>query len=281
MIAILTDFGTLDPYVGIMKGVILSINPATPIVDLTHAVERHAVKQGAYLLASAAPFFPAGTVFLAVVDPGVGGSRRPVAAEAGEYFFVGPDNGLFTWALQALGGGRAVELTEAAFRLPAVSNTFHGRDIFAPAAAYLTLGTPLEAFGNPATDMLELPPPMLVREGPVLHGEILHVDGFGNIETSIGPLRWVGPAMLELPPPQPGVPGAAVPVDTLQARLPNAQVQPLAGLRHSYGDVPEGALFALVSSGGSLEISCNRASAGALTGARPGSPVELILSSTK
>lgn len=277
MIAILTDFGTLDPYVGIMKGVILGINPNTPIVDLTHAVERQDVRQGAILLSDSVPYFPSRTVFLGVVDPGVGGARRPIAAEAGGNFFVGPDNGLFSYALRGLGGSRVVELTEPSFRLPQVSYSFHGRDIFAPAAAYLSLGTPLEAFGNPIEDMVELPPPVFTRVGMVLRGEITHIDTFGNIETSIGRLRWVGPALIELPPDPPGAQTVSVGTPALAARLPKSAQQPLPGLRHSYGDVMQGQLFALISSSGYLEISCNRASAAERTGARIGDPVELIL----
>lgn len=277
MIAILTDFGTLDPYVGIMKGVILGINPNTPIVDLTHAVERQDVRQGAILLADSVPYFPSRTVFLGVVDPGVGGARRPIAAEAGSYFFVGPDNGLFSYALRRLGDGRAVELTEPSFRLPQVSYSFHGRDIFAPAAAYLSLGTPLEAFGHPIEDVVELAQPVFTRDDMVLRGEITYVDTFGNIETSIGRLRWVGPALIELPPYPSGAQSVSVDAQVLAARLPKSAQQPLPGLHHTYGDVKEGELFALISSGGYLEISCNRASAAERTGARVGDPVELIL----
>ncbi|MFN8377117.1 MAG: SAM-dependent chlorinase/fluorinase [Anaerolineae bacterium] len=277
MIALLTDFGMLDPYVGIMKGVILGINPTTPLVDLTHAVERHAVKQGAYLLADSVHYFPPRTVFLAVVDPGVGGSRRPIAVEAGGYFFVGPDNGLFTYVLRSLGTGRVVELSEPSFRLPQVSYTFHGRDIFAPAAAYLSLGTPLEAFGSVVEDMIELPPPVLVREGSVLRGEVVHIDTFGNIESSIGHMRWSGQGIIQFPPEGSNASGLAAAADTLSVRLPRSLHQPLPGLRHAYGDVAEGVLFAMISSGGFLEIGRNRASAAELTGARIGDPIELIL----
>ncbi|MBL8146760.1 MAG: SAM-dependent chlorinase/fluorinase [Anaerolineae bacterium] len=277
MITILTDFGMLDPYVGIMKGVILGINPATPIVDLTHAVGRQAIKQGAWLLAGAVNYFPPQTVFLGVVDPGVGSARRAIAAEAGGYFFVGPDNGLFTYALQSLGGGRVVELSEPSFRLPQVSYSFHGRDIFAPAAAYLSLGTPLEAFGEAVEDSVGLPPPILNREGNVLRGEIVHLDGFGNIESSIGRVRWQSAEMLELPPEGPDMPGPVVSARGVSVRLPKATQQPLQGLWHSYGEVGEGALFALIGSRETIEIGRNRASAAALTGAQLGDPVELIL----
>ena len=277
MIAILTDFGTLDPYVGIMKGVILGINPHAQIVDLTHAVQPHAVRQGAFLLANSALYFPPGTVFLAVVDPGVGGARRPIAAEAGGYRFVGPDNGLLSYAIRELGGGRAVLLTEPSFRLPRVSYSFHGRDIFAPAAAYLTLHTPLEAFGSPVEDMAQLPTPLRARVGPIARGEIMHIDSFGNLESSLGPLYWRDSDTLELPADLTIGTSPLVPASSVRVSLPAATAPPLRGVHHAYSEVEEGEMLAMISSAGYLEISRNRGSAAALTGAQIGDPVELIL----
>lgn len=277
MIAVLTDFGTQDAYVGVIKGVILSLNPDTPIVDLTHAIPRHAVRDGALLLVQSVPYFPAGTVFLAVVDPGVGSERRPIAAEAGGYQFVGPDNGLLSFTLHDLGGGRAVELTETAFRLSNVSHAFHGRDIFAPAAAWLSLGTPLEAMGNPVDDWVELPPPLCRREGNIVQGEIVYVDGFGNLETSIGRLHWLDDATLTLSSEPPERDGLTLVAGNVRVRLPKSSVPPLVGLNHTYSKVAEGTLLAMVSSARYLEISVNRGSAAAFTAAKTGDPVELIL----
>jgi S-adenosylmethionine hydrolase len=274
MIALLTDFGLHDPYAGIMKGVILGISPHTPLVDLTHEVERHNIRQGAALLAQAAPYFPPGTVFLAVVDPGVGGTRRPVAVEAGGYRFVGPDNGLLGEAVRALGGGRAVELTEPAFRLPLVSPVFHGRDIFAPAAAWLTLGTPLDALGPPVEDWVFLPPPLYVQDGAGVRGEILHVDHFGNLATSIGPMTWCDTHTVELALPAQDAEIMHWSASGIQVSLPRRPVT-LRGLHRTYSEASPGALLALVNSAGYLEVSCNQASAAAITGAQTGDLVEL------
>lgn len=277
MIAILTDFGTHDPYVGIMKGVILGINHHVQIVDLTHAVQPQAVRQGAFLLANSALYFPVGTVFLAVVDPGVGGGRRPVAVEAGGYRFVGPDNGLLSYAVRELGGGRAVALTEPDFRLPSVSYSFHGRDIFAPAAAYLSLGTPLEAFGAPVDDLVRLPPPLRARVGPIARGEIVHIDSFGNLESSLGPLYWRGNNTIELPAELAMGGASTVEASSVRVSLPSASMAPLGAVRHTYSDVDVGDLLAMISSAGYLEISRNHGSAQSATGAQIGDPVELIL----
>jgi S-adenosylmethionine hydrolase len=140
-ITLLTDFGLQDPYVGIMKGVIAGIAPGSPVADLTHLVPPGDIRAGALALLSSARFFPPGTVHLAVVDPGVGSRRRPIAIRAGAFSFVGPDNGLFTYVARFdEADTRVVEIANPAYRLPAVSNTFHGRDIFAPAAAHLAVG---------------------------------------------------------------------------------------------------------------------------------------------
>ena len=137
-----TDFGTEDEYVGVMKGVILSIAPEVRLVDLSHQIPPQDVRRAAFLLMNAVPYFPPDTVHLAVVDPGVGTERRPLAVRTPAGTFVGPDNGLFSWVLARVPEWGAVEIREPAYRLPLVSSTFHGRDIFAPAAAYLAAGVP-------------------------------------------------------------------------------------------------------------------------------------------
>lgn len=277
MIAILTDFGTRDPYVGVMKGVIHGINPAAALVDLTHAVTRQAIREGAFLLANSAPYFPAGTVFLAVVDPGVGSARRPIAAEADGHWFVGPDNGLLASVLEAGGGWRAVELTAKAYRLPRVSHSFHGRDIFAPAAAHLSLGVPLEDLGPAVSDLVRLPPPKRERSGSILCGEVMHIDGFGNIETSLGPLIWQDRDTVALAPGRADGEAVTLRASALRVALPAREHPPLNGLRHAYSEANAGALLAMISSAGYLEISSNGASAAERIGARLGDAVELIL----
>src|SRR6058998_647304 len=170
VIALLTDFGTRDHYAGTMKGVALGICPDATLVDISHEVPAHDVVGGALELAAAYRYFPAGTIFLVVVDPGVGSTRRGIAAEAGEYKFVAPDNGVLTVVLDEHPAKRVVELTERRYARPTVSRTFEGRDRFAPAAAWMAKGIQLPALGRTITDyhMLDLPRPQL--EGAVLRG---------------------------------------------------------------------------------------------------------------
>ena len=199
VIALLTDFGLRDTYVGELKGAVLSVNPSATIVDITHHVPPQDVHAGAFLLGNAAPAFPEGTVFVAVVDPGVGSDRRPVLVETSRYAFVGPDNGLFTrvlWPDDADGpaapsfepvpsGVRAYRLTNPAYWREHVSNTFHGRDVFAPAAAHYATGVPTGALGEPATELLRLPFPTPTLDAGVVTGEVVYVDHYGNLVTNI------------------------------------------------------------------------------------------------
>ena len=185
VVAILTDFGNRDHYAGTMKGVVLGICPEAALVDISHEIPPHDVMSGALELAAAYRYFPHGTVFLVVVDPGVGSSRRGLAAEAGEYRFVGPDNGVLTPVLRDASPARVVELTERRYARPTVSRTFEGRDRFAPAAAWLAKGTELSALGRPVRDfhLLEIPVP-IIKDGTV-EGVVLRIDRFGNLVTNI------------------------------------------------------------------------------------------------
>ena len=185
MITLTSDFGLKDPYVAEMKGVILTINPNATIIDITHDVEKFDIRMGAFMLASAAPYFPKGTVHLAVVDPGVGTERRAILVQTKQGFFVGPDNGVLMLAAKNQGIKHIYQLSNPKFMLPKVSATFHGRDIFAPAAAYLDMGVKPAEFGPEVTDGV-MPEFARVKRGAgSLIGEILHVDGFGNIITNI------------------------------------------------------------------------------------------------
>nr|WP_246325480.1 SAM-dependent chlorinase/fluorinase [Dissulfurirhabdus thermomarina] len=248
LVGFLSDFGLADTYVGSVKGVLLGLNPALRVVDLTHAVPPQDVAAGAFALASACGDFPPGTVFLAVVDPGVGTDRAGIVAATDRHFFVGPDNGLLALALRR-GGARAIHrlAREDLYRRP-VSPTFHGRDVFAPAAAHLTLGTPPEAFGPP--HLHPAPPPWPEPEPAPggLRGRVVHVDRFGNLVTNIdlseGPL----PAAAEV--------GGR-----------------LAPFRRTYADAAPGELLALAGSHGFLEVAAREASAAAATGAARGSEV--------
>lgn len=185
LITLTTDFGLRDPFVGIMKGVILGICPGAQLVDLTHELDPQDVFGAAVALDASVRFFPSGAIHLAVVDPGVGTARRAMALYASGHYFVGPDNGLFSFALRE-GGWSAVSLEEPALRLGSVSRTFHGRDIFAPAAAHLAAGVPLGRFGPPIVDPVRLAWPDCRREADALVGEVIGTDRFGNLLTNVG-----------------------------------------------------------------------------------------------
>jgi S-adenosyl-L-methionine hydrolase (adenosine-forming) len=185
ILALLSDFGTRDHYVGAMKAAALSVCPDITLVDISHEVSPHDVLEGALQLAASYRYFPAGTVFLAVVDPGVGSPRRGLAAECGEHRFVAPDNGVLTAVFREHPPKRVVELTERRYFRPTVSRTFEGRDRFAPAAAWLLKGVDLSALGRPAPHpvLLDLPAP--TADGDALVGQVLREDRFGNIITTI------------------------------------------------------------------------------------------------
>ncbi len=185
VIALLTDFGMRDHYAGTMKGVALGICPDATLVDITHDIPPHDVMTGALELAASYKYFPAGTIFLVVVDPGVGSARRGIAADAGGYRFVAPDNGVLTLALKDPAPKRVVELTERRYTRPTVSRTFEGRDRFAPAAAWLAKGIELTGLGRTLTSwhLLSIPEPA-VSENQIV-AEVLRVDRFGNLVTNV------------------------------------------------------------------------------------------------
>jgi S-adenosylmethionine hydrolase len=185
VIALLTDFGTHDHYAGTMKGVILGICPDVTLVDITHDIPPHDVIAGALELAACYKYFPAGTIFVAVVDPGVGSARRGVAVDTGDYRFVAPDNGVLTQVLRESPAKKIVELTERRYARPTVSRTFEGRDRFAPAAAWLAKGTLFPALGRPVADIQRVDIPAPEVDGDVVRGIVLRVDRFGNLVTNI------------------------------------------------------------------------------------------------
>ncbi len=182
-IAFLTDFGTRDHYVGAMKGAALSICPNATLVDITHDIPPQDVLGGALELAAAFKYFPAGTVFVAVVDPGVGSARRGIAAAGGAYRFVAPDNGVLTLALREVAPATVVELTNRQYGRPTVSRTFEGRDRFAPAAAWLAAGVDLSALGPPVERVIEVEVPRPRVSDDDVSGDVVRVDRFGNLVT--------------------------------------------------------------------------------------------------
>jgi S-adenosyl-L-methionine hydrolase (adenosine-forming) len=241
LITLLTDFGLSDAYVAEVKGVLLSRAPGTLLVDVTHQVSPGDVRAGQYLLARSWQRFPPGTVHLAVVDPGVGTARRALAAAAGGHWFVAPDNGLLSF----LPTPRFVALTIPAGAAP----TFHGRDVFAPAAAALAIGTRLENLGSPVTDATHAPLPTPHHDGTAVMGEVLYVDRFGTLISNIP-----GPDV------EPGV----------RIRVAGTDV---GALRRTFGDVERGTLVALVGSGGTVEVAVRDGSAARLLGVGVGAEV--------
>jgi S-adenosylmethionine hydrolase len=253
IITLLTDFGTADGYVAAMKGVILSRAPGATLVDVTHDVPPQDVQAGAFALRAFYPLFPAGTVHLAVVDPGVGSARRPIAVGAGGQWFVGPDNGLFTAVYDGEPAWRALHLTSERFFRDAVSDTFHGRDIFAPVAAALASGTGPDDLGEPITDPVTLPGARVVREGGRVRGAVVHVDRFGNLITSL--------SRRDLPEaPRPG----------FRLTVAGREVR---GFHRFYAEAAGGEPFATWGSAGLLEIAVDHGSAAALLGVGRGAEV--------
>jgi S-adenosylmethionine hydrolase len=185
IITLTTDFGLRDLYVAEMKAAILGICPDAAIVDVTHEIEKFNVRAGAYMLACAAPYFPKGTIHVVVVDPGVGTRRRSLLIETQQAFFVGPSNGVLVLAAEKQGIISAHEITNPRLRLPKVSSTFHGRDVFAPAAAHLANGVSPTAFGPEIWSLVSPDFARVTFSKGTLTGEILHIDGFGNIVTNV------------------------------------------------------------------------------------------------
>jgi S-adenosylmethionine hydrolase len=255
IITLTTDFGLRDPFVGIMKGVLLSICPTARLVDLTHEIEPQDVLGGGLALEAALPFFPDGTVHLAVVDPGVGTTRRPIAVRGRGHYLVGPDNGVLMLGLR---GARwtAVELAAPEYRLAEVSRTFHGRDVFAPAAAYLAAGVPIERLGPAVADPVLLSIPGSRLEAGVLVGEVLDVDRFGNLLTSIDAARLAE------------IPGAGPPTVEVAG-------QPIGGLVDAYADGTAGRPAVIVGSTGRLEVFLRCGNARLTLGAGRGAPVRV------
>jgi hypothetical protein len=254
VITLTTDFGQMDGYVGAMKGVILGICPQAEMVDISHQIQPQAVQQAAYVLSTAAPYFPPGTVHLVVVDPGVGSARRPVAVETERASFVGPDNGVFGLALVQDPARRAVHLTETRYHMQPISATFHGRDIFAPAAAHLACGVALADMGEvlALSELVELaisaPHP---QPGGGWQCTVLHVDRFGNLITNF-----------RLPSPRQG----------LRVGVGGQWIQEIT---RTFADVEPGKLVAYAGSSGYLEVAVREGSAADVLAMGAGDPVEI------
>ena len=261
VVALVTDFGHADHYVGAVKGAVLVSCPEATVVDIVHELPAHDVLAGAYSLAAAYRAFPAGTVFVAVVDPGVGSDRRALAMDAGGYLFVGPDNGILGLVLAEHEGARVHEITNALLFAREVSSTFHARDIFGPVAGHLARGTPLEAVGPAVRDPLQLPIAPLRQVGPgEWEAAVLHVDRFGNLITTLT---------------QAGLGAILDTVDGDPSQLVVIVEGTIMPLTRAYSDVAVGEPCALVGSAGRLEVAVHRGAASRLLGAGRGAPVRV------
>lgn len=185
MITLTTDFGYKDYFVGQMKGVILSINPRVTIIDITHDIQPQCIEEGAFVIGSTYSFFPSGTIHIAVVDPGVGSGQRGIVLEAAGHYFIGPDNGIFSYVISSAHHLRAVEITETRFVRSKDSPTFHGRDVFSPVAAWLSKGVVMEEYGPFIGDLKRFSLPEPVTEGRAMCGEVIYVDRFGNAYANV------------------------------------------------------------------------------------------------
>jgi hypothetical protein len=275
-IALLTDFGTHDPYVGVMKGVMRGICPDCDFIDITHNIAPQHVRAAAFNLMNAYDYFPPGTIFLVVVDPGVGSIRLPVAVRTGGYTFIAPDNGVLSYVLGQQDDYEAHVLENPAMRLESVSHTFHGRDIFSPAAAHLAAGADLASVGPAHTDLVRLPLPELTVSGRSITGEVLHIDRFGNIITSIGRMDWLTQERLTLSPMFGDTSVRAVPVNA-----PDASVivhgLTIRSIQRAYSDALRGDVVALVGSSNYLEIAVNQGNAADRLDTAVGDRVEVRL----
>ncbi|MFX0097624.1 MAG: S-adenosyl-l-methionine hydroxide adenosyltransferase family protein [Candidatus Hodarchaeota archaeon] len=245
IITLLTDFGTRDPYVAAMKGTILRICTDAKIVDISHEVPKFNIKHAAFLLLQTIEYFPEGTIHVVVVDPGVGTSRRRIIIETKKSFFIGPDNGVLIPAAEREGISQIIEIKSTKYMLSEVSKTFEGRDVFAPVAAHLASGTPLESFGNPMKNVVKHPFPSSEVSKSGISGEVVHIDGFGNLITNINKnhLRVKNIKF-----------GEAITVSI------NDRTHKIPFLR-TYGDSSKGEYLAIIGSSGLLEISINQGNA--------------------
>ena len=258
IITLLTDFGTKDHYVASMKGVILGINPGCTLVDISHQVGPQDIEEGAFVLASAISSFPQGTIHLSVVDPGVGGPRKPILIVTSNYYFIGPDNGLFSLSLLREKVKQIFVLTKKKYLLSPASSTFHGRDLFAPVAAYLSLGIKPEALGERTDTWVQLSLGKPKQKAKELVGEILHIDVFGNLTSNID-----GQSLS-------GFTGGH-PFSIRVGR------HTFLGMKKGYWEGKKGEMIALIGSGGFLEISVRDGNAHKKLKAKKGDRIRIAI----
>lgn len=250
LIAMITDFGLRDPFAGIMKGVIRRLGSTAEIIDITHGIKQGDIKSAGFALSMSFEYFPEGTIFLAVVDPGVGTDRRPVAVEIGGRMVVCPDNGMISFVIQEHPKWRAIHINHADCFLPYVSSTFHGRDVFAPTAAHISMGVPFDDIGSLIDDIKTIPVPEVTSGEHHIQGEVVYIDGFGNLVTNISEkmvMQWA-----------PDVPPHLFRIHTGSVEI--------SGISAAYSAAGRGFPLAVFGSSRTIEIAVNGGSAAVLTG---------------
>ncbi|MDH7564139.1 MAG: SAM-dependent chlorinase/fluorinase [Candidatus Bathyarchaeota archaeon] len=260
LITLTTDFGLRDPYVAEMKAIILSISPEALIVDISHEIEKFNIRMGAYVLASAAPCFPKGAIHVAVVDPQVGTARQAIIICTNAALLIGPDNGVLVLAAKKLGGIKyAYKIANSALTRPSISSTFHGRDIFAPAAAHLANQTPLAKFGSKIRGITMPEFSKVTKRKDMLVGEVLHIDSFGNIITNFVQSNFAGMSAEA---------SVEIELNRIKRKLK---------LCRAYAEVKPQEPLAIIGSHGFLELAVNQGNAAELFGVKAGDQVILKL----
>lgn len=260
LITLITDFGQKDPFVGIMKGVIISINPEAGIIDITHEIPPGNIKEAAFIVWESFGYFPAGTICVVVVDPGVGSGRRPLLVEASGRYFIGPDNGVFTM-MKETGGARVFHITKERFFLEKRGSTFHGRDVFAPSAAWLSKGVLPSEFGPEISDPVAIEFPRASVGKNSIEGEVIRIDRFGNAITNIGAdilMALIGNR----------------PKGGLKIKIKDVETD----LRGFYSEAGDGKSHAVINSSGLLEIFIYMGDAKKTLGVKAGDPVTVTVS---
>lgn len=257
IITLTTDFGTQDHYVGAMKAVMLSIAPEARFVDISHEIPPQDIMAGAWVLKNSASLYPSGTVHLVVVDPGVGTDRKPVALKMGDQLYVGPDNGIFSLIAEE-NEYEAVELTNRSYWREQASNTFHGRDIFAPAAAHLAAGVPLQELGEPLKSVVSYRWAIPISDNDGIQGWVLHIDRFGNLVTNI-PASLIEEVIGE---------------SGLKIYVGNSILEKIVP---TFGSVPDGEPAAYIGSAGNLEIAINKGNAQQMLSVEKGAQISIVV----
>ena len=262
IITLTTDLGYRDPFAGIMKGVILNINPTVNIVDITHGISPQNIMQAAFAVEASFKYFPHKSINIAIVDPGVGSVRRPIIVATDYHYFVGPDNGIFTRLYAIAESLQVIHVTAEHYFLPSRSSTFHGRDVFAPVAGWLSKGVDILNFGEPITDFVKIPVPVPVSPSPnIIEGEIVYIDYFGNLTTNIHHME----------------------MDKLVFNNADKERKVLikgneAPLKNFYSEAKDKGLYSLINSFGYLELFVNSGNAASEFGLTVGDKVGVVLS---